>query len=139
MLRPKKIKVTKLNIQEENFKKRIESSRNSEEHASLRRELCCFVSYHSIRASPSERWDVCNLSNFSTDVYCLAVVYRPELPYISYTGRLMGKASLALNSLRRIDEVVGRELRPDRSKDSYQTVSNGSEKPLETMISLYWL
>jgi hypothetical protein len=58
------MRVTKLNNFEDNFKEHIESARNSEGQA-LRcrrtRMVGCFVSYHILRASSSERWYVCNL------------------------------------------------------------------------------
>jgi ABC-type multidrug transport system fused ATPase/permease subunit len=140
MLRPEKIKVTKLNNYEENFKERIESAR-SEEHALLRRELAWWAASLVITVSSPVLASAGTFATFvlvsedniltSAQTFTVLLLFIALRFPISYTGRLIGKASQALDSLRRIDEFVGRELRPDLSKDSDQNVLDGPEKPLE--------
>jgi ATP-binding cassette subfamily C (CFTR/MRP) protein 1 len=140
MLRPKKIKVTKLNNYEENFKERIESARG-EEHDLLRRELAWWAVSLVVTVSSPVLASAGTFATFvlvnedniltSAQTFTVLLLFIALRFPISYTGRLIGKASQALDSLRRIDEFVGRELRPDLSKDSDQNVLDGPEKPLE--------
>jgi ATP-binding cassette subfamily C (CFTR/MRP) protein 1 len=134
------IKVTKLNNYEENYKERIESARD-EEHALLRRELAWWAVSLVVTVTSPVLASAGTFATFvlvsedniltSAQTFTVLLLFIALRFPISYTGRLIGKASQALDSLRRIDEFVGRELRPEQSKDSDQNVSNEPEAPSE--------
>ena len=136
----RQIKVTKLNNYEENYKDRIESAR-SEEHDLLRRELAWWAISLVVTVTSPVLASAGTFATFvlvsedniltSAQTFTVLLLFIALRFPIAYTGRLIGKASQALDSLRRIDEFVGRELRPDQSKDPEQNVSNGPETALK--------
>ena len=129
------MKVTKLNNYEENYRKQIEEARY-EEQLMLRKELAwwagslVFTVLAPVLASAgtfatyvliSEDNILTSAQTFSVLLLFIALRFP-----ISYTGRLLGKASAAIESLRRIEAFLGRDMRQRSSSASVSTCETES-------------
>jgi ABC-type multidrug transport system fused ATPase/permease subunit len=125
------IKVTKLNNYEDNYRIQIEEARN-EEQLMLRKELfwwafsLVFTVLAPVLASAgtfatyvliSEDNILTSAQTFSVLLLFIALRFP-----ISYTGRLLGKASAAIESLRRINAFLDRDM-----TKSFPSLSSSTE------------
>jgi len=139
------IKVTKLNNYEENYKARIDAVRD-EEHRLLQRELAWWaaslfitvVSPMLASASTFATYVLVDESNVlrSSRTFTVLLLFQALRFPISYTGRLIGRAAQALESIRRIDKFLQRSVKEEAKDERAVARDSSPSLPTDAILSV---